>query len=96
MYILACRSTPRDTLLYRGSLIDGTLGFSWELRAGNDRPLEAEWDTISDGNSITLSGINDSNTYLPFWLRIQVPRATAIQSFDQITLKLTATETIIP
>ena len=24
-------------------LIDGSEGFSWKLKAGNDRPLEAEW-----------------------------------------------------
>jgi len=77
------------------SLIDGTEGFSWKLKAGNDRPLEAEWDTILDGNTITLSNINDSNTYLPFWVRIEVPRATPVQSFDQVTLKIAATETLV-
>jgi hypothetical protein len=78
------------------SLVDGTEGFSWKLKAGNDRPLEAEWDTISDGALINLSDINDSNTYLPFWVRIQVPRATAVQSGDQVTLKIAATQALIP
>jgi hypothetical protein len=78
------------------SLIDGTAGFSWKLRAGNNRPLEAEWDTILDGNTINFSDINDSNTYLPFWVRIEVPRATPVQSFDQVTLRIAATETLIP
>ena len=78
------------------ALIDGTEGFSWKLKAGSDQPLEAEWDTILDGNSITLSDIGDTNTFLPFWVRIAVPRATSVQSFDQVTLKITATETLIP
>lgn len=78
------------------NLVDGTEGFSWKLKAGNDKPLESEWNTISDGNTINLDDINDSNTYLPFWVRIQVPRATSVQSFDQVTLRITATETLIP
>lgn len=77
------------------SLVDGTEGFSWKLRAGNDRPVEAEWDSIADGNTINMSDINDSNTYLPFWVRIEVPRATPVQSFDQVTLRIAATETLI-
>ena len=76
-------------------LIDGTVGFSWKLSEGNTQPTEVEWATIDDGNSITLSAINDSNTYLPFWLRVAVPRATSVQSFDSVTLKITVTETLI-
>ena len=66
------------------------------MKVGNDRPLEAEWNTILVGNTITLDPINDSNTYLPFWVRIEVPRATAVQSFDQVVLRISASETIIP
>lgn len=78
------------------SLIDGSVGYSWKLNAGNDRPLEAEWITVADGSAITLSDINDTNTYLPFWVRIEVPRGTSVQSFDQVTLRIATTETLIP
>lgn len=76
-------------------LIDGTNGFSWKLSEGSTQPLEAEWDTIDDGNSITIPNIDTSPGFRPFWLRIAVPRATSAQSFDQILMRLSATESLI-
>ena len=73
-------------------LIDGTVGFSWKLISEDTAPLETQWATVNAANSITLANIDDTNTYLPFWLRIEVPRATRVQSFDGIVLRVTATE----
>lgn len=76
-------------------LTDGTIGFSWKLSGGDARPLEAEWDTLAAGNSTVISGISNITTFLPFWLRIEIPRAVRVQSFDTVVLRLTATETIV-
>ena len=73
-------------------LIDGTLGFSWKLIEGANEPIEAQWNTVDHSNTISLSDITDTSTYLPFWVRVQVPRAASVQSFDKVILRITATE----
>jgi hypothetical protein len=75
-------------------LVDSN-GYEWKLSAGNDQPLEQEWDSLAAGNTISLAydGAGDISTYLPFWLRIKVPRGVTVQSFDSVVLRLEATET---
>lgn len=78
-------------------IIGGTNNFSWKIYAGSIQPTAQEWATISDGNTISLddlgsSGSPNTSSYLPFWLRIQVPKNVPIQSFETVKLRIVATE----
>lgn len=73
-------------------LVDGTKGFSWKLIASASQPLDAQWAITPHGNSITIPDILDTNTYEPFWVRIEIPRGTSVQAFDGVVLRITATE----
>jgi hypothetical protein len=74
-------------------LIGDTEGFSWKMKAGSTQPLEEEWTTIVAGDSITISGVDASPAAEAFWIRVEVPRATDVQSFDQLSFQVSATET---
>jgi hypothetical protein len=72
-------------------------GFEWRLISGDAQPLEAQWGLVNPGNSISLSdigspGSGDTTTYLPFWLRISVPRGAAVESYQGIGLRISADE----
>lgn len=84
--------TPVD--LETPSLIDGTGGFSFKMRAGDSQPLEEEWDTISDGNSISIPNISDTTTFSPFWLRIKIPKGAEVKSYDDIRLRISCEESV--
>jgi len=76
-------------------LIGGTEEYSWKVKAGNDQPLAEEWSLITAGDIADMPNMpNDSSTYLPFWVRIEIPRGVDVQSFDTIKLKVTATESL--
>ncbi len=79
-------------------IVSGSLStFHWKLITGNTQPLEDQWNLLSGGNSISLSNIGslgngDTSTYLPFWIRINVPKGADIKVFEHVTLDITATE----
>jgi hypothetical protein len=77
------------------NIIDGTDGYSWKLRVGDTQPTFDEWTSISPGNTITFEDIDttDISTYLPFWLRVEIPMGATVESFNDVILRLTATET---
>ena len=81
-------------------ITDGSVrSFYWKLFNSDTAPLESQWDLINANNTIELNDIGSSGnadiaTYLPFWLRINVPKNTEIQSFENVSLVITATETI--
>ena len=77
-----------------------TEGFRWKLIAGNEEPLEEVWDLTSGGNQISLSdigeaGTGDITTFLPFWLRIEIPRSSQVRSYQNIGLTITADENLV-
>jgi len=79
-----------------------TAGFTWQLIAGDQQPLEAQWDAslAVPGASINLGNIGaandgDTRSYIPFWLRITVPRGATIKSYQGVTLKISATEGLV-
>ena len=76
-------------------LIGGTQGFSFKLKSGDTRPSDEEWATISAANTISLEDIPDTVTYLPFWLRIEVPRQIPVQRFHGVSLKTLATQILV-
>lgn len=93
MYSGVITLEPED--LSGRNIVDGVDGYSWKLKAGDIQPLAEEWATIDEGNQITLSGLVGTTTYLPFWLRIEVPANAEVESFDDVTLKLTCNEILV-
>lgn len=79
-------------------IVTGSLStFHWKLIAGNNEPLEDQWQLVSGGNTMTLSDLGSlgnatTTTYLPFWLRVNVPKGIDIQVFEHVTLEVAATE----
>lgn len=82
-------------------IVTGALeGFRWKLVAGDPEPLEEVWDLTSGGNQISLSNIGeggsgDITTFLPFWLRVEIPRSSQVKSYQNIGLTITADENIV-
>ncbi len=79
------------------SIVDGTSGFAWKLRAGSTQPTEEEWKVITAANKISLvdigtSSVSDTSTYLPFWIRVEVPRNTSIKTYTDVQLINTANQ----
>ena|SRR3990167_10972683 len=83
------------------SLVDGSVGITWKLSEGTLQPTDEQWKVIDSANSITFSGIgtsavSDTSTYLPFWVRTEIPRGTSVQTITDIQFKIVASELIVP
>lgn len=76
-------------------IIHGTDGYVWKLKAGDTQPLDEEWRTINVASGIALNNLTDTTTYLPFWLRIEVPANAEVESFDDVKILLTCDENLI-
>jgi hypothetical protein len=79
------------------NIVDGTLdkyGFTWKLYASDDEPIDAQWDTVSPGNTISLADLlgGDTSTYLPFWLRITVPAFASVKAYQDVQLSVSTQE----
>jgi len=85
--------TPLET--QGRSITDGTDGYGWKLRVGDTQPTQDEWDLLSYGNTITFDDISDIATYLPFWIKIDIPRGAVIESHEDVILRVNATEILI-
>ena len=84
------------------NLVDGSVeGYSWKLLRKDIAPTELEWRDISEGNTLVITevlgsvDIGDIVTFLPVWVRIEVPRGIEIQRFTDIVFRLTASENIV-
>lgn len=87
--------TPIDTT--GTSIVDGTDGYAWKLRAGNTQPTTSEWADIVPAAPISLNDIGsagspDTSTYLPFWLRVEIPKNASASTFTDVQLKINATQ----
>jgi len=76
--------------------VDGSGGYSWKLSAGDQRPLNEQWELITAGESIDLDDISDTTTYLPFWVRVEIPAGAPVMSSQKISLRIHATESAAP
>jgi len=85
-------------------IVDGvgsTEGYSWKVLAGDSQPLEEQWElkdageAVSLGSDIGSGSVGDTTTYLPFWLRIQIPPNAPIASYQGIVLKIETTEGLV-
>jgi hypothetical protein len=75
-------------------------GFSWKLIAGDQEPLESQWDLVTPGSSIDIPDIgtgvsSDTSTYEPFWVRIEVPAGASVKSHEGMKLRTSATQTAV-
>jgi hypothetical protein len=83
------------------SIVDGsgvTEGYSWKLSEGDQQPGEEEWSYIDTGNEINFDDLGslalpDISTYLPFWVRVEVPKGAPVESFKNVYLRITFDET---
>lgn len=71
-------------------------GHGVKLRVGNTQPTEAEWDALDYASSIDIPnigalGAGDSNTYEPFWYRIECPAGAPADNKENIVLRLSYT-----
>ena len=83
------------------SVIDGTGGKSWKLSEGNEEPPAEQWIRLTPAASISFSDAigsssrGDISTYLPFWVRIEVPAFQRRQNITTVKLRLTAQEQLV-
>lgn len=85
--------TPIDT--EGRNIVDGTDGFSFKMKVGDQQPLDQEWETIAAGNLIDIPNISDNTTFEPFWLRIEVPQGADVQSLSDVKLRVEGFEDLI-
>jgi hypothetical protein len=74
--------------------VNGTKGFYIKLYAGDTQPTLEQWQTISPGNTISLSNISDTATALPFWMKIYCPTNVPVQHIKGVKIVLSATESV--
>lgn len=84
------------------SMVDGSQeGFFWKLIQKDIPPTDIEWDEVSSGNTLQLntslgsSSFADVSTYIPVWIRVQIPRGQDIQTITDIVLRIDAQENAI-
>lgn len=73
-------------------IVNGDDGYSIKLKAGSTQPTEQEWAVISPGNEITLDDVPDDVTFVPFWLRIEVPKGAPVDTIVNTQLTISAVE----
>lgn len=76
------------------------VGFAWKLSAGDTKPTFNDWANIAPANTISMSNIGevsagDTSTYLPFWVYIQIPAGTEIQSFTEVSFAISGQELLV-
>jgi hypothetical protein len=79
------------------TIVDGTKNITWKLSAGNTQPTDDQWAAITTGNTISMANLGgvgspDTSTYLPFWVRVQIPRNIEVQTILDVKLKINTTQ----
>lgn len=73
--------------------------FSWKLSAGDTQPTSEEWSLLTGDHAhlpnLGTSLLPDIATYLPFWVRIEVPSNINVQVITSVQLRVDATELFI-
>jgi len=76
-------------------------GFVWRLKEGEIKPVPEDWCAITAGNTLTLSDtlgttiVGNTTIYLPFWLRVEIPRRENAATIKSIVLRIQATEHLV-
>jgi len=78
------------------NIVDGTDDYSFKLKATATQPTEDEWRAVTAGDPIDMDDISDTATYLPFWVRIEIPCGASIESIEGTVFYIAATQTLAP
>lgn len=70
-------------------------GWTWKLLASDVEPSNSQWITATHSISLSSIGSADTNTYLPFWLRVEVPQYQQARLIRTLGLQVTATENLV-
>jgi len=84
---------------------DDTLGVygtgrGFKLSSGSREPTEAEWDNVLAGDFAELPNVGsteaaDTTTFFPVWIRVIVPGNIPVQTFQDVSLKIEASEHLV-
>jgi len=84
------------------SRVDNSVdGWFWKIMEKETAPTYEEWDEIVEGAAHTVSADignitqGDTSTYLSIWVRVEIPIEQPIQNITNITLNISATETVV-
>lgn len=75
------------------SHVDGTDGWVVKVATGDQEPTQSGWDMRDPGEAqafenIMLSGVSSLGTYLPFWVRAEIPAGIPVQHVTTARLRL--------
>lgn len=73
-------------------IVSGPNGYSVKLSSGSTQPTARQWENINPANTITFADLSDTTTYLPFWVRIDVPRGAPVDTITNSVFRITSTE----
>ncbi len=73
-------------------IVNGEDGYSVKLKAGSAQPTAQEWDTIEEGNEVAMANIPNDQTFLPFWIRVEVPRGASVETVLNTKLRIDGIE----
>jgi hypothetical protein len=76
-------------------IVSGPNGYSIKLFVGSTQPTTRQWENTTPANIITLADLSDTTTYLPFWVRIDVPRGAPVDTITSTFFRITATEGVV-
>ena len=79
----------------------GIVDSTWLLLEKDTTPLNQDWEGVTPDIAITLSSNigsatqPDISTFIPVWVRIEIPKGADIQTIKSIVLRLTATRHLV-
>ena len=90
-------SVSFEAELYNDTGPFGTSGWSVKFIYGERQPTEAEWDSVTAGEVVTIPDIGttlatDTHTYHPIWVRVYAPGESAAQIRENQRVKVSAFE----
>jgi hypothetical protein len=86
--------------------IVGGSEFFWKVQAGDRRPLDSEWKDLAKGNTISLGTLGQDpsivadpkpnlHSFLPFWVRIEIPKHSNTKTHTSGKLRISATTLLL-
>jgi hypothetical protein len=91
-----------DTSTERLSMVtEGVPGFFWKLAQSDRNLFPEEWDQVTKGNTLDVGSelgsdtFGDITTYLPVWVRVEIPANVSICTVKEIVLRVTAKENYV-
>jgi len=79
----------------------GTNTYTWKLLDKDRIPIPEDWEGIGPGNNLSLSAaigtssVGDISSFLPVWVKVEIPSGLSIQMIDTMIIRLSFTRTLI-